>query len=298
MSVILRAVSARAARFSVSRSILFVAAFTLVGSGGCGRDEPLVPPGGTGPAGPGGGGEPGPTVNIEGRTVESGFARGHMRQSTDLDSFAISRHPVTIGEYRACERAGRCDAPRESACSDSAERAIIQRPTFRQEGVADDVPATCMGLKGARQYCTWVGGGLPTLEQWFLAARGPKPQQYPWGNSRATCEQHPLGLRVEAECPRNKVRIGPVEQHPAGVSPGGVKDVLLTPAELLEISDNALFTACQTDKKGKAGDDRACLVYGFAPGAIDSVAELSATAEQPDTSSTAYGFRCSWGDAS
>ena len=272
---------------SLSRVILLGS----LGSLGCGVDEPLQPKG-TGPAGHG---DTGPTVQVEGQSVELGFARGHLTKSVDVDSFSISRSPITIGEYRACVNAGSCKAPHATACVDLRERLIVQKANFEEPGVADDVPVTCVGIAGARQYCTWVRGTLPTLEQWFLATRGPKPQRYSWGPGRATCERHALGRPVAGVTCPDRSSMGKVGLHPAGASPLGAQDVLLTTGELLDTSEKALFGACRSRRQLKTGSDRECVAYGLDPGAIDSVLELRSTPERPESSPTAYGFRCAWG---
>ena len=135
-----------------------------------------------------------------------------------------------------------------------------------------------------------------TLDEWLLAARGSSVQRYPWGNTAAACEQHgSVGTQSMGRCKQGQAEVGKVEHHPAGASPSGMQDILLTPGELLQTSDDALFSVCRASEDAAAGTKRACVVYGLRPGAIDSVRGLTATAEQPDRSSSAYGFRCTWG---
>jgi hypothetical protein len=243
----------------------------------------------------GGSGEPGASVAIKGQRVEAGFALGHMRKSVELASFRISKHPVTLGEFRTCVNAGSCETPRAMACVAPLGKKNPQN--FHDQSATDEFAATCVGVKGARQYCTWVGGKLPTFEQWLLAARGPSPQRYPWGTKEATCEQHPLGVLTRpGAClglAKSALSIG---QRSAGASPLGVHDLLLAGAELLDTSEDAMFTACKKAKSAP-GIDRACVVYGLQPGAIDSVMEIRADSQRSEFA-PGYGFRCVWGGAS
>jgi formylglycine-generating enzyme required for sulfatase activity len=264
----------------------------IVASFGC-EDESIAgrPPVGSEP-----GGEAETAVAIGEQRLEAGFAIGHRRKNVELESFHISKHPVTVGAYEACVSAGRCEAARESACIGG------QPPSPKQNADPDaraKRAATCVGLKGARQYCAWVGGDLPTFDQWLLAARGPVVQRYPWGSRRATCDEHPWGaVKSGGGCPKNRGAVPAIGQHPAGASPLGVHDVLLTGAELLDTSEGAMFKACETEARPKPGTDRACLVYGLEPGAIDSVLEVRSTSGGPDTATSPYGFRCVWGGGS
>jgi formylglycine-generating enzyme required for sulfatase activity len=246
--------------------------------------------------------DPGPTVSIDGQELTVGFALGQLRKTVEVDSFRISQHPVTLGEYRACMNAGRCQAPPEAACTKDrgfSARAVTRKPNFRDEGASPDVAATCVGLQGARQYCASVGGVLPSLDQWLLAARGSSPRRHAWGSEGATCAQHAYAIPVPPErCDKPATDLGRVGLHPAGASPSGVQDVLLTTGELLDASADAFFTACRKGSNAKPGSDRGCIAYGLRPGSIDSVRELRLEPDRPDSTATPYGFRCAWGGAS
>ncbi len=277
-----------------SRSWAHTICFGAILCFGC-EDEPLIGAKGQQPPS----GEGGPAVAIQGQRLEAGFVLGHLRKSLELGSFRISKHPVTFGEYGACVNAGGCDAAHGKACLAEFEQAAATKDNPGGPAASENI-AACVRLQGARQYCAWVGGRLPTFEQWLLAARGPVPQRYPWGSGSATCQQHPRGARTGgADCPRHQSALATVGQHPAGASSLGVQDVLLTGGELLDTSEDGMFTVCKSKDK-KPEEDRACLVYGLDPGAIDAVLEIRTVSGRAESAVAAHGagFRCAWGGAS
>jgi hypothetical protein len=269
--------------------------------------------------------EKGPTVDaptpenmeISGSEVISGFGLGQLTERRELRPFRMTRHPITVSEYRGCVAAGRCAATARDACAETTD-SPIDRANIAPEN--DELPAVCVGIRQAEQFCGWVGGKLPTPDQWQFAARGSTVQRFPWGNTEATCEQH-ARARPERPPPRRsaatldpanfpnveelRAAMAPADepcpqaseepqarfaigQFPAGASASGVEDVLLTQGELLRASGDSMFAAC-------ANPRRACIVKGLSPGAIDAVEGVDeARGSAGEQAGTPYGFRCVW----
>jgi hypothetical protein len=174
-----------------------------------------------------------------------------------------------------------------------------ERATFSEDGSYDDLPVTCVTPIQARQYCAWLGGALPTAEQWLVAVRGEKVRRYPWGDTTPGCDHHPLA-RTSGEsgplcCGDDCFGVGPFRTgvRAANVSPSGVIDALLVKAELVEREVSSLFSTC-------AGQQGACAVRGIAPGAIDGFVTIP---DDPDPATykgelPVYAFRCAWSEVS
>jgi len=257
-----------------------------------------------------------PLIRVASGRVVSGFKHGRLREEFDVDGFRISRSPVTVEQFNACVEANACGSP-----------------TLDCENLdADDHDvALCVGYENAKAYCSWGGGRLPRLNEWLLAARGSAVQRFPWGDSAATCEQHPLAPAQEldlvalAELEPEKIDRealaraaqgapaepgmtacgAPIEErhrvgkHEDGASPSRLEDVLLSKGELLGGDPQTNFSVCMKQDGG-------CLVYGLIPGAIDAVqpvreastAESNAGSESASAARTEhpYSFRCVWSE--
>jgi len=232
-------------------------------------------------------------VPIEGGSTKTGFAIGTLRRSEHVDSFRITKHPITVRDFKMCVDTGACAAASASSCTARERRSLSDADIER-----DSVPVVCVPPVEANRYCAWIGGRLPTLSEWLLAARGPAVRRYSWGNDGPTCDQHRGGSTrgatgVSGACvstAEERHRALDVGKHPGGASPLGVEDVLLTPAELIAGSSATMVRAC-----GALGG--ACVAYGLTPGAIDAVAAVPQAGAAkgvlrglgPDP---AYGFRC------
>jgi formylglycine-generating enzyme required for sulfatase activity len=81
-----------------------------------------------------------------------------------LDTFYIARYPATIEQFARFPRA---------------------RPSF-QKMKGEPYPASACPqfttYRDAEDFCRWVGGRLPTAQEWEKAARGTDGRLYPWAD--------------------------------------------------------------------------------------------------------------------
>ncbi len=90
-----------------------------------------------------------------------------------LGGFWMSRAETGVVLWRACVRAGGCRD--EDALSDGLSTA------GRAESLA--YPINGVTFAGAEAFCGWLGGRLPTSDEWEYAARGPQGWRFPWGST-------------------------------------------------------------------------------------------------------------------
>lgn len=107
------------------------------------------------------------------RGSDDGPKNTHPRATVWLQTFYMDIHEVTYGEYKDCQKAGKCGkaGPLYNDFS---------RP--RQ-------PMVGMNWYDADNFCRVHGKHLPTEAQWEKAARGPDGRLFPWGDEPVTCER-------------------------------------------------------------------------------------------------------------
>ncbi len=184
---------------------------------------------------------PGKMVLIPAGTFEMGspagvgFSDEHPQHTVHVNAFYMDLTEVTVAQYAACVAAGRCaEAPK-------SQQSFWMRFCNADRADRADHPENCVAWNMARDYCHWIGGRLPTEEEWEYAARGTDGRTYPWGNE-------PPGPRLldacGTECAAALQRTGhslrgqalydssdgwgttaPVGSYPAGRSPFGLYDM-------------------------------------------------------------------------
>jgi eukaryotic-like serine/threonine-protein kinase len=164
-------------------------------------------------------------------TYPTGSADPHMGQGLPparhaLPGFFMGLTEVTWGQWtRYCAATGRAahdrrigDANVPFADMDPGARALLSKEPFTP---GDDHPVHSVTWQAARDYCAWAGLRLPREVEWEVAARGPRPGDYPWGD--ATDDQE---TRCNVIADRDGFTFSsPVGRFPAGASPFGCLDM-------------------------------------------------------------------------
>lgn len=117
------------------------------------------------------------------------FMDEYPDHAVSLSGFWLDQTEVTNGQYRLCLDAGVCQLP--------LELNSFTREEYFDSSEFDDYPVINITAAMAGEYCSWVGGRLPTEAEWAYAARGSEGLIFPWGN-----EFDPTKLNYcDASCP-------------------------------------------------------------------------------------------------
>jgi formylglycine-generating enzyme required for sulfatase activity len=166
-------------------------------------------------------------ATLEGREsecTEQGFETEMPANEVTLDSFYIDKFEITNAQYAELlkDRQNRI----ENGIiwyEDTDDRARIQLGSSGWQVVQgfEDHPVTEVTWFGARAYCQWRGGRLPTEAEWEKAARwNPETGDvtlFPWGDNPPN---HTL-----ANYAGGVSRTEPVGRYPAGESAAGLQDM-------------------------------------------------------------------------
>lgn len=187
------------------------------------------------------------------------------------EDFWIDQIPVTMQAYQNCVNSGDCPPTQHRGYFRRYAEALRYRLN----------PVTYVSWSAAMDYCSHLGGTLPSAAQWMAAAgngSAKKPAKYPWGDdepnlSLANFDGYYQGLT-------------PAGWLPKGASPFGVLDLGGNVREW--VAD----AYAQTDKQPPAADVERVLKGG---GSSDFGSALEIESFQWHSQNSAgfnRGFRC------
>lgn len=105
---------------------------------------------------------------------------------TSVAPFCLDETEVTVEDFRACVRAGKCEG--RSAPQGAAHDAHCNYPRDGRE----KHPMNCVDWNQADAFCRAAGSRLPTSAEWEWAARGGGKEKaafpYPWGTAAPSAQ--------------------------------------------------------------------------------------------------------------
>ena len=133
-------------------------------------------------------------VKIPGGSFQMGSNEGDADEKpvhrVTLDGFELTRSEVTVAQYEACVKAGKCTDYHLTGYEWPGQD-FTEYPScnWAKRGRGDH-PINCVDWDQSAAFCQWAGGKLPTEAQWEYAARsGGRDWRYPWGDEKATCDR-------------------------------------------------------------------------------------------------------------
>jgi serine/threonine-protein kinase len=124
------------------------------------------------------------------------------QHTVTLDAFWLDQTEVTNAQFAAfLNERGNQEEGGVTWLEVGSSAALIESRdgAFQPKAGFENHPVIEVSWYGARAYCEWTGGRLPTEAEWEYAARGPDSLVYPWGNQAPTCSLANYGHCVAAK---------------------------------------------------------------------------------------------------
>jgi iron(II)-dependent oxidoreductase len=140
-----------------------------------------------------------------------------------VESMLLGRTEVPVAAYARCVKAGACKEPDTGgACN------------WGVEG-REQHPINCVDWIQANAFCRWIGGRLPTAEEWEYAAKSGRSSIFPWGDTPVTDKRanfadgqykkrYPRSFDVPGQ-DDGYIETAPVGSFPDGATLQGLQDM-------------------------------------------------------------------------
>jgi formylglycine-generating enzyme required for sulfatase activity len=262
-------------------------------------------------------------VEVPQATIQMGADPGvgdsdeHPEHPVTVPAFAIDRHEVACADFAAFlqARGNLSDEAVEYLDAEDPDAPIALEPgegggVWRPLDVCRRTPGgpatdSCadhpvfeVTWYGARDYCAWKGGRLPSEAEWERVASGAADWLFPWGEvgpgpTRANCS--------EAVCVDGYLEAAPVGSFPAGASTLGVEDLAGNVGEWIADEYHPTYVGAPTNGVAwvtTRPPAQPTFVVVRGGGWTSAVGDLRATARSAyaPTSTPSYpiGFRCAY----
>ena len=107
---------------------------------------------------------------VEHLTLEGSCSLDHGPRNVKIKKLYADKYPVTNKQYLSfVKKTGY--KPQDS------QRFLAHKPQKNKS----NHPVICVSQHDAMEYAKWVGGRLPTDEEWQYIAAGPDYLEWPWG---------------------------------------------------------------------------------------------------------------------
>ena len=224
-------------------------------------------------------------VIIPGGIFDMGSTTGNIAEkpvhSVAVPTFEMTETEVTIAQYAHCVFEQECTEP-----------SIGDGCNWGDPGYQNH-PVNCVTWNQARNYCSWVGGRLPSEAEWEYAARSSGQDiTFPWGDDPATCDyavmdENGYGCGTE--------RTWEVCSKPAGNTNHGLCDMAGNVFEWLEDDGHSNYNGAPDDGSAWVDDPRGTTRIIRGGSFVTTGDFLRATCREniyPTIDSFHTGFRC------
>jgi formylglycine-generating enzyme required for sulfatase activity len=206
--------------------------------------------------------------------------------------FLLDATEVTVSEYAACVRAGRCTPATttvEWEGMSGAERARWSAACNGDRADRADHPVNCVDWEQARAFCAVAGKRLPTEAEWEWAARGGAARtSYPWGDDAPEGRACWSGPGSGAAAGAARGGTCPVASHPRGATASGIQDLAGNVWEWTSTED-----VVAADSRGRGGTPvRIARGGGFGDAAPGQLTAGVRAKDRPAWRGADLGFRC------